>query len=62
MMFLASLVGPLAPLVPAEKTMILEITGEESRVDAFLDTLKSFTILELVRTGRVALVRGAKQT
>ena len=52
----------VASISPAENTMILEITGEGSRVDAFLETLKSFTILELVRTGKVALVRGAKQT
>ena len=52
----------VASISPTENTIILEITGEESRVDAFLETLKSFTILELVRTGKVALVRGAKQT
>ncbi|MCZ6730267.1 MAG: hypothetical protein O7C61_11220 [SAR324 cluster bacterium] len=31
-------------------------------MDAFLETLAKFTIQEMVRTGSVALVRGAKQT
>ena len=52
----------VASISPTENTMILEITGEGKRVDDFLETLRSFTILELVRTGKVALVRGAKQT
>ncbi len=47
---------------PSEGTIILEATGEASKVDALLETLAKFKILELVRTGRVALVRGAKVT
>lgn len=47
---------------PREETMIVEITGETERVDAFLETLAKFKILEMVRTGQVALVRGAKPT
>lgn len=52
----------VASVSPAEETMILEITGEGSKVDAFLETLAKFEVVELVRTGKVALVRGAKRT
>ncbi len=47
---------------PADETLIVEITGEEARIDAFLETLSKFEILEFVRTGKIALVRGARQT
>jgi acetolactate synthase-1/3 small subunit len=47
---------------PREETMIVEITGEEARIDAFLETLAKFEILELVRTGKIALVRGGSTT
>ena len=47
---------------PPDETIIVEITGEEQRIDAFLETLTKFEILEFVRTGKIALVRGAKQT
>jgi acetolactate synthase I/III small subunit len=47
---------------PKEETMILEVTGETTNVDAFLETLAKFQIQELVRTGTIALVRGARRT
>ena len=52
----------VASISPKEETMILELTGDTDKVDALLDTLSKFTILEMVRTGSVALVRGAKMT
>ncbi|MCC6167880.1 MAG: acetolactate synthase small subunit [Caldilineaceae bacterium] len=39
-------------------SMVVQIAGSEDRVDALVDLLAHFTILELVRTGRVAMVRG----
>jgi acetolactate synthase I/III small subunit len=36
---------------------ILEITGSESKVDAFIDLLKHTGIKEIVRTGTIALAR-----
>ncbi len=36
---------------------ILEITGSESKVDAFIDLLKHTGIREIVRTGTIALAR-----
>ncbi len=47
---------------PREENMILEVTGEASKIDAFLETLSKFEIRELVRTGTIAMVRGAKRT
>jgi acetolactate synthase I/III small subunit len=47
---------------PADEVIIVEITGEEARIDAFLETLAKFEILEFVRTGKIALVRGSRST
>ena len=52
----------IASISPAEETMIVEATGDESKIDAFLATLVKFEVLEFVRTGKIALVRGAKST
>ena len=52
----------IASISPREETMILEITGDANKIDAFLETLAKFTIREMVRTGTVALVRGSRDT
>jgi len=41
-----------------EQTMTLEITGEPPRVDAVIARLNAFGIIEMVRTGQVAMRRG----
>ena len=41
-------------------SLIIEVTGDGSKIDAMVDSLGPFGIVELVRTGKVALVRGAK--
>jgi acetolactate synthase-1/3 small subunit len=39
-------------------TLIVEITGTEDKVEGLLEVLKPFGILELARTGRIAMTRG----
>jgi len=39
------------------KSLTVEITGNESKVEKFLNLMKGFGILELTRTGKVALAR-----
>ena len=39
------------------KTLTIEITGNGSKVEKFLDLMKTFGVLELTRTGQVALPR-----
>ena len=40
------------------RSVVIEITGEEDKINAFHDLLKPFGIMELMRTGRVSMVRG----
>ena len=42
----------------APDSLMVEITGTEDKVDSLLGLLHPFGIRELVRTGRVAMVRG----
>jgi len=49
-------------LTPSDETMIVEITGDEERIDAFQETMTKYEVLEMVRTGTIALVRGATVT
>ena len=41
-----------------KSSMILQITGDNDKIDALLSLLSDYGILELVRTGMVALERG----
>lgn len=43
-----------------EESMIIELTGMQSKLDAFLNLLKGYEILELARTGITGLSRGSK--
>lgn len=40
------------------ETMVIELTGEETKIDALCEVLKDHGIIEIVRTGKVALSRG----
>ena len=39
-------------------SLIIEATGDSGKIDAIEDSLRPFGIIELVRTGKVAMVRG----
>lgn len=46
----------------AADALIIEVTGDEGKVDALIQLLKPFTIKETMRTGRVAMARGGTAT
>ena len=39
-------------------SMIVEVTGAEAKVDSMVEMLRPFGILEMVRTGQIAMERG----
>jgi acetolactate synthase-1/3 small subunit len=41
----------------SEKTLTIEITGDEDKLEAFINMMKPMGIKELVRTGKVAIAR-----
>lgn len=44
------------------KTVTVECTGNEGKINAIEESLKQYGIKELVRTGKVAMLRGHKAT
>ena len=44
----------------SQRSMIIEVTGDEEKVDAIIQLLRQFGIKELARTGKVSMVRGAR--
>lgn len=44
----------------AAEMVIVEISGQEKKIEAFIEMMRPFGIIELVRTGRIAMVRGDK--
>src|SRR3954463_9840563 len=45
----------------AHDTMIVEVSGQENKIEAFIDLMRPYGIVELARTGRIALVRGSRR-
>ncbi|MCD5406057.1 acetolactate synthase small subunit [Peptococcaceae bacterium] len=43
------------------KSLIIEATGSAEKLNALIDTLRPYVISELVRTGKVAIIRGSKK-
>jgi len=48
--------GRIVDVAPG--SVIVEVTGDEDKVDGLVDLLRERGVLEMVRTGKVALVRG----
>jgi len=42
----------------AQESVIVEVTGDQEKVDGLVDLLRPRGIVEMVRTGKVAMVRG----
>jgi acetolactate synthase-1/3 small subunit len=39
------------------KSLTIEVTGDEEKIEAVLELIKPFGIKELVRTGKIAIAR-----
>jgi acetolactate synthase I/III small subunit len=48
--------GRIVNVCPDE--LMIEISGQERKIEAFIELIRPFGIKELVRTGRIAMVRG----
>ena len=45
-----------------QNTLTIEATGDEGKINAIIKALKPFRIRELVRTGKIAMLRGGRFT
>jgi acetolactate synthase-1/3 small subunit len=43
-----------------KQSLVVEVTGAQGKVEAFIDMMRSYGILELVRTGKIALKRSER--
>jgi acetolactate synthase I/III small subunit len=43
----------------AQESIMIELTGTEDKIDSMIELVRRFGIKEIVRTGRVAMLRGA---
>lgn len=51
--------GRIVDVSPTE--MMVELSGQERKIEAFIDMMRPFGILELCRTGRIAMVRSVNR-
>jgi acetolactate synthase I/III small subunit len=57
-------IGELADIFRAQivdvaaDVVMVEISGKERKIEAFVELMRPFGIIELVRSGRIAMVRG----
>ena len=40
------------------ESLVIETTGAEDKIDSLVEVLRPFGVIEMVRTGRIAMVRG----
>ena len=43
----------------APESLVIETTGTEDKIDSLLEVLRPYGVIEMVRTGRVSMVRGS---
>ena len=46
----------------AADSLIIEVTGDEDKIDSLMELLKPYGLREVMRTGRVAMPRGSRGT
>ncbi|MCA9239376.1 MAG: acetolactate synthase small subunit [Planctomycetales bacterium] len=51
--------GRVVDVAPEE--MMIELSGQEKKIQAFIDMMRPFGILEVARTGRIAMVRSVSR-
>jgi acetolactate synthase I/III small subunit len=44
------------------ESLVIETTGTEDKIDSLLEVLRPYGVIEMVRTGRVAMARGNTRT
>src|SRR5271155_716693 len=44
----------------APESLVIEITGAEEKIDSLVEVLRPYGVLEMARTGRVAMARGSR--
>src|SRR5439155_8990100 len=44
------------------ESLVIETTGTEDKIDSLVEVLRPYGVVEMVRTGRVAMVRGLTPT
>jgi acetolactate synthase-1/3 small subunit len=42
------------------RELVLELSGTEDKIEAFIELMRPFGIKEVARTGRIAMARGPK--
>jgi acetolactate synthase-1/3 small subunit len=42
----------------SQDALIIEVTGSEEKIDSLLDLVRPFGLKEIVRTGRIGMIRG----
>lgn len=45
----------------SHQSVVIEVTGDEDKIDGLINLLKPFGLKEIMRTGRVAMVRGSAE-
>lgn len=44
----------------SRESLIIEVTGDEEKINAFIDLMRQYGIKEVARTGKIAMQRGSR--